>query len=267
MIDINIHEELRAKYNPEGSDLRKLQYRLLEMLDFIDDICKKNDIKYWLSSGTCLGAVRHGGFIPWDDDLDIEMMREDYEKFEKVFKETEFFALQTYKNEPFYTQPFAKLRDKRTYYEEGNRGRISKLYRYNGIFLDIFILEKSPYWAAESCHVALGTIRHMSFHMRDNIFYRFVFKIIKMIVFSYVSIMKKKFTKSDGDVLRHTCGTGCHKNIRMRKDIFPLSAISFEGNTYPIPGNVNEYLHRMFGDYMSLPKNIHTHTNYFELKR
>ena len=95
MIDLKLQDELRVKYNPEGSELRALQMRLIEMLDFIDDLCKKNDIKYWLSSGTCLGAVRHGGFIPWDDDLDIEMMREDFLKFEKVFKETGKYALQT----------------------------------------------------------------------------------------------------------------------------------------------------------------------------
>ena len=68
-------EELKEKYNPDGSDTRRAQLRMLEMLHFIDDICKKNNIEYYINSGTLLGAVRHGGFIPWDDDLDICISR------------------------------------------------------------------------------------------------------------------------------------------------------------------------------------------------
>ena len=67
-------DELRQRYNPEGSLLRRHQLRMLEILKEIDRICQKHRIDYWLSSGTLLGAVRHGGFIPWDDDLDIEMV-------------------------------------------------------------------------------------------------------------------------------------------------------------------------------------------------
>jgi hypothetical protein len=71
------NEELRERYNPEGSLLRRQQTRMLEILLEVDRICQKHDIRYWLSSGTLIGALRHDGFIPWDDDLDIEMMRED----------------------------------------------------------------------------------------------------------------------------------------------------------------------------------------------
>ena len=66
------------KFNPEGSLLRRQQMRMLDILLEVDKICKRHDIKYWLSSGTLIGALRHNGFIPWDDDLDIEMMRSDY---------------------------------------------------------------------------------------------------------------------------------------------------------------------------------------------
>ena len=265
MIDSKIQEELRVKYNPEGSELRSLQMRLLEMLEFIDDICKKNNIKYWLSSGTCLGAVRHGGFIPWDDDVDIEMMREDYLKFERVFKENEKYVLQTSSTDFFYTQPFAKLRDKRSYFQEGEDACISSKYKYTGVFVDFFVMESSPYWVAESCHYLHGFLRHISYRLKNTLPYRILYWPFKMITFSYTSLMKALFTKSDGDILRHTCGTGCHKNIRVKKDIFPLTYAEFEGKRYPIPGNVDAYLKRMFGNYDELPNTIHQHTNHWRL--
>ena len=68
-------EELRARFNPEGSPLRRQQMVMLEMVTVLDNICKKHDIPYFLYGGTLLGAFRHNGFIPWDDDLDVAMMR------------------------------------------------------------------------------------------------------------------------------------------------------------------------------------------------
>ena len=73
-----------SNYNTDGTMLRKQQERMFEMLCVIDDICVKNEINYWLSGGTLLGAVRHGGFIPWDDDIDIGIFNEDYDRFETV---------------------------------------------------------------------------------------------------------------------------------------------------------------------------------------
>ncbi|MDE6121888.1 MAG: LicD family protein, partial [Duncaniella dubosii] len=67
MIDPLIQQELRSRFNPDGSPLRSHQLLMLDMLKKIDRICAENNIKYWLSSGTCIGALRHGGFIPWDD--------------------------------------------------------------------------------------------------------------------------------------------------------------------------------------------------------
>ena len=77
-------DELRARFNPDGSLLRRQQLRMLDILLEVDKICKKHDIRYWLSSGTLIGAMRHDGFIPWDDDLDIEMLRSDYVRLMKV---------------------------------------------------------------------------------------------------------------------------------------------------------------------------------------
>ena len=73
------------RFNPEGSVLRLHQMKMLRILEFVDRVCRKHGIRYWLSSGTLLGAVRHGGFIPWDDDLDIEMLYRDYKRLMEVY--------------------------------------------------------------------------------------------------------------------------------------------------------------------------------------
>lgn len=76
-----------SKYNGEGTTLRKAQLRMLDILIEVDKICRKHNIPYWLDSGTLLGAVRHGGFIPWDDDMDICVMRKDYKLLKKYLSE------------------------------------------------------------------------------------------------------------------------------------------------------------------------------------
>jgi hypothetical protein len=98
------NEELRQRYNPDGSQLRRHQMRMLDILIEVDRICKKHHISYWLSSGTLIGALRHNGFIPWDDDLDIEMMRSDYLRLMEVLPQElpEWLALQSDKTDPAY---------------------------------------------------------------------------------------------------------------------------------------------------------------------
>ncbi|MBR6455697.1 MAG: LicD family protein, partial [Prevotella sp.] len=117
------HESLRQKFNPDGSLLRRHQLRMLEILLEVDRICKKHQIQYWLSSGTLIGAVRHKGFIPWDDDIDIEMLWPDYKRLMKVLPEElpETMALQTTETDKNYFFFYAKVRDRRSYLEESNR--------------------------------------------------------------------------------------------------------------------------------------------------
>lgn len=94
--------------------MTNVQHIELEILKKIDEVCKKHNINYWLDSGTLLGAVRHQGFIPWDDDIDIGMLREDYEKFLKVAQKDlgDDYFLQTRSTDKNYPLVFAKVRKK-----------------------------------------------------------------------------------------------------------------------------------------------------------
>ena len=128
-----------------GEDLRKAQLLMLEVLKEIHRICEENDINYFLCYGTLLGAVRHKGFIPWDDDCDIGMIREDYEKFLVVAKEKlgSKFVLETEELDVGYGLEFSKVMLKDTIWIEKNVVNNKKRV-YNGIFVDVFPFDKLP---------------------------------------------------------------------------------------------------------------------------
>lgn len=125
-------------------DLRKLQLIELEMLLEVDRICRENNIQYSLASGTLLGAVRHEGFIPWDDDLDVQMKRKEYEKFCRICKKKlnhEKYFLQTYETDKEYRWGYSKLRRKNTEYIRKGQEAIKC---FSGVSIDIFIIDNMP---------------------------------------------------------------------------------------------------------------------------
>ena len=261
MIDIELHEKLRAEYNPEGSDLRRQQMRMLEILLHIDKICKEHNIKYWLSSGTMLGAVRHGGFIPWDDDLDIEMMREDYLKFEKVFKETDDYILQTHKNDFCYMMPYAKVRDKHTILEERFGGNV---YKYQGCFVDIFPMEYTHKFMNFLTYGLVWALRKYIVPRYKSQSRNLLLKFVKKCSFGMMSIVRVVDKLIPGKKLRYTYGTWCYREKRDDKDIFPLSTIQFEGYEFPAPCNADGYLSKLYGSYMAIPKVKDPHSSKVE---
>ena len=121
-----------------------MQHRMTEMLRVIDGICHRHGLRYWLCSGTLLGAVRHEGYIPWDDDLDIEMMRPDYDRLMEILPRElpEDMALQTPDTDAGYFFCYAKVRDRRSRLSETND--YDRIFEHRGIFIDIFPYEKMP---------------------------------------------------------------------------------------------------------------------------
>lgn len=249
MIDAELQQSLRERFNPEGSMLRRQQLRMLDILLYVDKVCKEHNIRYWLSSGTLLGAVRHGGFIPWDDDLDIEMLREDYEKFLKVFPENKDFALQTRHNDKYYLLPFAKIRD--THSELSEYGNNSN-YKFRGIFIDVFCLEYSPRFA----YVGFGVILHGILKLQKHGNGRLTKAMIattKWLYYGLMAIMKPLLQLFPMKNLNHLYGCGPRWKSRDIDNIFPLSTKDFEGYEFPAPRDSDAYLRCMFGGYDKLP--------------
>ena len=123
--------------------VRQVQDKILETMKYIDKLCRENGIVYYIMGGTALGAVRHGGFIPWDDDLDIFMTPDQYEKFKAVFQSqnSEQYVLQEWRTIPNYLE-YAKVRmNGTTFIEEVYKDRTQM---HHGIYVDIMILHKVP---------------------------------------------------------------------------------------------------------------------------
>ena len=262
MIDPKLQEKFRAEYNPDGSVLRRQQMKMLDILLHIDKICKEHNIPYWLSSGTLLGAVRHGGFIPWDDDVDIEMFREDYLRFEKVFKEDDDYVLQTYKNDPYYVMPYAKVRDKHSVLIEHHSGQ---QYKYKGVFVDIFQMEETHWFTSKITASMVRKLIRFSGVSSMSKFCKFYVSLLKKVVFWTISIVVRPLDKLfRGKNMRHTYGTWCYKIERYKEELLPFKTISFEGYDFPIPCNTEAYLHRAYGDYMKISEEKATHVKEIE---
>lgn len=120
--------------------LRKVQLTQLEIAKEIRRVCEENDIPYFLTCGTLLGAVRHQGFIPWDDDMDVGMLRENYEKFCRIAPEKlkPEYCWQSWYTDPNYALPFGKVRKRGTLYLEAKSHRLEE----NGFYVDIFPLRR-----------------------------------------------------------------------------------------------------------------------------
>ncbi len=127
-------------------DIRNYQLKQIVLLDEIDRVCKKLHLTYYLIAGTLLGAVRHGGFIPWDVDLDIAMPRNDYQKLKEYYltNPSEDFFYEDYDTEKYHNSTHALLRLKGTRVIRKRLAHIDNKIKHNGFFLDIFPLDKAP---------------------------------------------------------------------------------------------------------------------------
>jgi len=256
----SIVKEDFSKYNRDGTELRAAQMRLLDMLIVFDRICKKHDIEYFISGGTCLGAVRHGGFIPWDDDLDIDVMYKDVKKLTLVLKEelpSQYF-LQTPGSEIGYYHTFPRIVDKSSRMHYPSKYKARKHLTNHGLFLDIFPLQR---------HIMLGfkrkfdkrfvTLFRFSRGIGGTPFKRGVAKTLYPVANAFVHGMNwisslKILNVFNNQKISHIYGTNIVPSITY-DNVFPTKPITFEGHSFSGPAKPHEYLTELYGDYMKIP--------------
>ena len=256
MITIELQKKLRDRFNPEGSKLRIFQLQMLDILKEIDRICRKHNIPYWLSSGTLLGAVRHSGFIPWDDDIDIEMYKEDYLKFEKVIEKEGFkssnYVLQTQKTDKFYFMTHAKVCNEALPVEKTIE--TNPYCKYRGIWVDIFRIEKTTK-SIYCVYRFLGKIfTKISWHMPNLFgFGKYISLGCYYVLFKIAMPLTRCISQPFGHDYHYELGSRW-TNETINKDIaFPLKEVEFEGTKFYAPNDIDTYLKKQYGDYMKLP--------------
>ena len=256
MIDRKVQQQLRAKYNPDGSLLRKGQLRMLDILKTVDKICRAHNIPYWLSSGTLLGAVRHGGFIPWDDDLDIEVLREDYHRLLPILRRElpEQFMLHDRVSDKDYPHLYAKVRDKHSCIEEDYEIKL----KFKGCFIDIFPVERSPYPIFRIANRLYVNLCHKVFYRKAHWLFSFNYTLLTRLVFPvFRGMVSVFFPRCE---YRHALGL-IFRDERNEDDLFPLIEIPFEDGIFFAPRNSNNYLTKKYGNYTQLPDKVVVHGN------
>ena len=235
----------------------------------IKRLCDKHNIKYFIIAGTLLGAVRHGGFIPWDDDMDIGMLREDYEKFLKVAK-TELggdFFLQTPETDKNYGLPFAKILLNGTVLVEATAGSDAK----KGIFVDVFPFDSVP----ESDDGKENHNKKTYFYKRlllaklnynvcakNDYVKRAVYFALKVMsaFYSHDKLVKKleseitRYNNSKTEDIVNIGGAYGYKKETIKADwVRDTVEIPFEDMTISAPIDYIKYLETFYGDYMTPP--------------
>jgi len=247
--------------------LDKLHEVQIEILDEIDRICKENNITYFLVGGTMLGAVRHNGFIPWDDDVDIGMLRADYDRFKELCLNSDVLnkkyflhCLDTDKN---YWLPFMKVRKNNTTFGEKF---IKNLDTHKGIFVDIFPYdnvkyEKNFFQKIRSfliLNIENAVLCKHKLKKANNCRRKIAVKSLMMLSLNQLYkfqnyLFNIKINKNTKLIVCFIAGGNPADETLERKRVFPVKEMEFEGKMYPCIKDYDYYLKRVYGDYMKLP--------------
>ena len=248
--------------------LEKVQKILLGYLLEIDRICKKHEIKYFLAGGTLLGAIRHHGFIPWDDDEDVMMLREDYEKFQKVVQRElpDNIFVQLPETEKGNYNPFTKLRINNTMFATEFTGHFMDMH--NGIFFDVLSHDKTGNhkWSQKLHLMVTMLSRSIVFNKWGNtdiksggnhpIICKIVDKVKYLIPMRLALWAQNKsltfFQNRKSDYLYDGMGRNLKRGAFPAEWLEEAVYVDFEEYQFPVPKEYDKYLTWLYGDYMQM---------------
>lgn len=252
-------------YELSKEELRKVQLIQLELLQEVDRICTKCKIHYNIIAGTLLGAVRHQGYIPWDDDADVAFLRPEYEKFRKACRteiDRERFYFQDHRATKGYRWGYGKLRRKQTVFLRENQEHMP--YE-QGVFIDIFPLDGVPdNYLLRSIHnfecfclrkilwARVGKVADRSFFLRA--WYKLLDRIPEQKVFGYYHKLIRRSNHIGGRMVRILMFPTPNSEYGYYRCWYENSApIGFEGVLFQGIRDYDSYLSFKFGNYMELP--------------
>lgn len=262
----------------DDKQIQDLQKVLLEIMSDIIDVCNENHLSYSLSGGTLLGAVRHNGFIPWDDDADLDITRKDFYKFIDAFKDK--YSDKYWVHIPGKTDEYGVLMTR-----VRKKGTVCKVSEdenndENGIFVDIFIVENTYNNLILRkiheflCTLVLGVVSCRNFYKNRRSFLKMaeghknVLRLFRLKIFlgALISWIPVKTIVSFADKIFAMCKDDNSKMITipagrkkfsgelfMRSDYCEYIESSFEGYKWKIPAGYERILTRLYGDYMEIP--------------
>lgn len=244
--------------------LRQAQLKMLSILKVVDNICQKHHLDYWLEGGTLLGAVRHQGFIPWDDDLDISMTRDSANRFVAIADKElppNLFLQSAQTDTDYYNlaAPY-KIRDKNSRFVELHE--TGREHFNQGIFIDIFVYDKLPASEIETRKwqlmskklLRLLRPKYTSLPLGHNAkLYNFLSQCFpKSWLEKQLNQILSKSAQLDSPWLGYSFD--CINNNRVHQnDIFPLKRIKFEDGMFQVTNRYETILQQLYGDYMQLP--------------
>jgi len=255
----NIHYE-------EVTDISEIQQMELGIMEYIHEVCQKIGVKYFLAYGSLIGAVRHQGFIPWDDDMDICMLRDDYEKLQDymIAHPDERYELMSYKNNVNYVYPFMKVQDNHTYLVEEDVRIDSDM----GIYVDIFPVDGyEDDQAFKDKMTKIIKKRQLSCYTFKGItntksLVNSIIRYISVIIFYFTNTNKyvsqidelaKSRKVEDYELVDYVVYKDMNKPVWKREWLEQVEAGSFEGKEFMIPKHYHEILTSDYGNYMQLP--------------